>query len=84
MIKSLLRPLLAPVLDWLDKRIDERSARVVESSRGVRAWNHYLPMVLDTIASQNAAAREERRRVSELSARVERLEQEAADPASRV
>jgi len=83
-IKSLLRQLLAPVLSWLDKRIDERASRVVEGSRGVRAWNHYLPMILDTISSQNAAAREEQRRINDLNARVERLEQEAADPASKV
>jgi hypothetical protein len=61
--------------------VDQRTA---ELQADIEALNRYLPTVVNTIASQNAASRETERKLRALSTRLDALEHPNAVPASTV
>lgn len=67
--KPVLRPFARPVMARVDRRIDP-------VREDVDALTRHLPILLDTIASQNAAARESRRELLRLESERSRLEGE--------
>ncbi len=68
--KGVLRPFVRPVLVRLDARTD---ARIEPLRHDIDALSRHLPILLDTISSQNAAAREARRDQVRMDADVQRL-----------
>lgn len=74
-VKRLLRPFARPIL----RRIDARVSAGVADAEALKA---YIPVLLNAIAAQNAAAREARRNGDALEARIARVEQRLASVAS--
>lgn len=84
LVKGVLRPLVRPVLVRLDARTDVRvDARTQPLRSDVEALSRHLPILLDTISSQNAAAREARREQTRIEGDVRRLESETANVRER-
>ncbi len=84
--KRMLRPFARPVLARIDARTD---ARIQPLRDDVEALTRHLPILLDTISSQNAAAREARRdlirlesEIGGLRERLESLAPPATDPST--
>jgi hypothetical protein len=75
LVKRLLRPFAGPIL----RRIDARVSAGVADAEALKA---YIPVLLNAIAAQNAAAREARRNGDALEARIARVEQRLASLAS--
>ena len=71
-LNTLIRPLVGPFVRRLDRRVD----LLVTRNQDVVAWRRYLPVILDTISSQNAAAREMRRTQDAQGHRIEFVRRE--------
>ncbi len=70
LVKGALRPFVRPVLVRVDARID---ARTQQLRSDVEVLSRHLPILLDTISSQNAATREARREQVRVDGEVRRL-----------
>ena len=72
--KALLRPFARPLFRRIDRRIDTArtplEARLDALERDVAAIKDYVPILLNTISSQNAAARDSARSRTHLDQRI--------------
>jgi hypothetical protein len=71
LVKRLLRPFARPILRRIDARV---SAGLTEAE----ALKAYIPVLLNAVSAQNAAAREAKREEGRLQQRIARLEERLA------
>jgi hypothetical protein len=75
-VKRLVRPIALPVYQRLAPyRISAMTERRARLEADVEALNRYLPTIVNTIASQNAASRETRRQILAAQARLDNYDQ---------